>query len=463
MEHSMENYLVVFSATLVLIFFSFLLYKKTGNVAFPFGIFFMYYWSLVGGISLTRALGNTSPDTPVLTLVGKMFPVSLDADYSLSLGYYALFMIVTVITALMLTFKKADTLPAPPMKFLYFRSFWLATCLFAISFMAVSDAMFDAIANNQSVYVETRLNFGNTALWNLHKITNRISCVLLFFAFAVFFSGKRPLYIEGQLSPALYLPYLVLLASVIIFNLVLGNKSEIVFAAISSGLFYLHNTRKSHTLRNSILALVLLTLLGVINMLRGTGLEDITEEYTLGEVVGEGLFAVLQSNESIAAHISMYGVVSQDVDPTWGSSFVSLAASLVPSSLWPDRPEQIYYHYQRAMDLPENQGFTIHHATGWYLNFGSAGIILGGVVLGLVWASLHNLWVRHTARRTRFFKIAGCCGIWLFTAMLPWIIRAGPEVYKAVFFEALLFSLLFLSLVITFPEQSVKTPARRAL
>jgi len=36
----------------------------------------------------------------------------------------------------------------------------------------------------------------------------------------------------------------------------------------------------------------------------------------------------------------------------------------------------------------QNQGYSLHHATGWYLNFGYFGVALGAVVMA---------WCGHTA------------------------------------------------------------------
>ena len=36
------------------------------------------------------------------------------------------------------------------------------------------------------------------------------------------------------------------------------------------------------------------------------------------------------------------------------------------------------------------QGFTVHHATGWYLNFGTWGLIAGALLVGIIWAECYN-------------------------------------------------------------------------
>ena len=75
---------------------------------------------------------------------------------------------------------------------------------------------------------------------------------------------------------------------------------------------------------------------------------------------------------------------------TWGSSVLSLALSAVPRIFWAARPDTIYVHYAAFLGLEAGQGYTIHHATGWYLNFGPVGVLLGGGALGSLWGWLYR-------------------------------------------------------------------------
>ena len=98
-----------------------------------------------------------------------------------------------------------------------------------------------------------------------------------------------------------------------------------------------------------------------------------------------GYIAQLERNEAYAAHFSMYGVLSRNVEPKFAYSLYSLALSAIPRIVWPDRPRDIYLYYSESVGTVQNQGYSLHHATGWYLNFGYLGVALGAVVMGLVW------------------------------------------------------------------------------
>ena len=138
---------------------------------------------------------------------------------------------------------------------------------------------------------------------------------------------------------------------------------------------------------------------------------------------------VTSSNEAFAAHFSMYGVLGRG-PPKFGYSLYALVCSIVPRVLWPDRPSGHLLLLQRQVGAIQDQGYSLHHATGWYLNFGIAGVVLGGVVLGLVWAFCLNAHQRIRPRSGLLFRLFAVIAPWLFVAYLPPLVRAGPEGYK---------------------------------
>jgi hypothetical protein len=144
------------------------------------------------------------------------------------------------------------------------------------------------------------------------------------------------------------------------------------------------------------------------------------------------------SNEAYAAHFSMYGVLADHVEPKFGYSFYSLACSIVPRLFWPDRPEDIYNYYTESVGSIGGQGYSLHHATGWYLNFGYPGVALGGIALGLAWAYCLRARARIGAHSGLLFRLFAVVSPWLFVACLPPLVRAGPEAYKGLILESVL-------------------------
>ena len=91
------------------------------------------------------------------------------------------------------------------------------------------------------------------------------------------------------------------------------------------------------------------------------------------------------------------------------------------------------------MGAIQNQGYSLHHATGWYLNFGYLGVALGAMVMGLVWAYCLNAHRKIAGGPS--FRLFARVAPWLFAACLPPLIRAGPEGYKGFLIEGLLIPL----------------------
>ena len=91
---------------------------------------------------------------------------------------------------------------------------------------------------------------------------------------------------------------------------------------------------------------------------------------------------------------------------------LSMLASVIPRFAWPSRPPDIYLHYADSIGVAEGQGFTIHHATGWYLNFGVLGILVGALLWGWVWARCSVDIHRAGPHQSRFWM--------LWERVLPW-------------------------------------------
>jgi hypothetical protein len=138
----------------------------------------------------------------------------------------------------------------------------------------------------------------------------------------------------------------------------------------------------------------------------------------------------------------------------------------VPRVLWPGRPRDIYLYYSESVGATQNQGYSIHHATGWYLTFGYAGVGLGAVVMGWLWAFCLNAHQRIRGRSGLVFRVFAIIAPWLFVACLPPLVRAGPEGYKGWIIEGVLIpvvTLLFCCRPKKGPVAQRWAPAERVL
>jgi hypothetical protein len=176
-----------------------------------------------------------------------------------------------------------------------------------------------------------------------------------------------------------------------------------------------------------------------IDFFRGTPISEMNDvvHQRIDEATEVATF-VTSSNEAYAAHFSLYGVLASGAEPRFGYSLYSLACSVIPRVLWPDRPADIYNYYADSVGAIQNQGYSVHHATGWYLNFGYAGIAIGALVMGLVWAACSNAHQKITQKSGLLFRLFATLSPWLFVACIPPLIRAGPEGYKGFVVEGLM-------------------------
>ncbi len=205
-------------------------------------------------------------------------------------------------------------------------------------------------------------------------------------------------------------------------SLLIGDKGEILSALI----FFICVRSQFYPLfqnvKLAVYSVLSLTLISSIDFIRGFGISQLYENFSFG-ILANGFTRIFESNETIAAHISMYGVINFDVPVQPVISFNSFLSSLFPRFLGFERAPSSYEFYSRELNLATDQGFTIHHATGWYINGGLLGLGLGGLFLGII---LTTPYMRGVSKKWSPILIG------LLIAMMPHILRAGPEGYKSL-------------------------------
>ncbi len=435
----MQFYVLLTSATLAILALAWLIWRRTRNAAFPVGIAVLYFWTLHGawtviGDSLAGRTGGKYE-----YLYGKLFQVDLDGDYLKALALYAMFLLA-VETTVWIRCRRApiaDPDADPLLPFSHTRLLVLAAGSALLATWIVRRELVASIALNVSGYSITRHE--DVPLYTLHQLLLRCAVVAQALGVSSWASGERGRWFSARRPPLLLPAYVALSAGVFVLALMLGDKNELFFGLILGVLTYLANARTPHPMRVACAGLVLLGGVALVDYARGHSLPALLRQGNLQwDELAQSLQSTAASNEAFAAHFSMYGVLHLDVPLTWGSSVVSLAASVVPSFLWHDRPGLVYAHYAQSVGASEGQGYTIHHATGWYLNFGATGVLLGAVLLGWVWAAAYNRSLRLRSLRSR---AALACSVLLLpaiTAGLPNLIRNGPEGYKGLLLDSVL-------------------------
>ncbi len=432
----MEYFALLTVATVVIAVLAAAVYRKTRDAGTLVGTAALYYWSLFGAwfIVIDKTGGFSGKHYQYLE--AKLFPIVLDRDYLVALGLYAGFLILVQITLLAATSRTTgQTIPRLALRHEPILAISFAAAVGSI--LLIEDKLSAAWSLNTSAYIYTR---SQTDDWfTLHQVLNRVALIPASIGLATLLAGDRSRYFVSVKRRYTLPGYLLLLGGMGIFTFMLGNKNEVLTALLTGVLTYLGSVRRPSWIKVGLTVVLGLGFLTAIEFFRGVPLAQMRE--AVSERLDESSDVaqlVTSSNEAYGAHFSMYGVLAANVEPKFGYSLYSLACSIIPRALWKDRPLDIYFYYSESVGSIQNQGYSLHHATGWYLNFGYFGVALGALVLGLAWSYSLNARGRVRMSTGLLFRLFATLAPWLFAACLPPLIRAGPEAYKGLLLEGVL-------------------------
>ncbi|HEX5431778.1 MAG TPA: hypothetical protein VFW83_07420 [Bryobacteraceae bacterium] len=432
----MKYFALLTASTIVIAVLALALYRKRRDVGVLVGTAALYYWSLFGAwyIVIDKLGGFSGKNYHYLER--KMFPVQLDGNYMLTLVLYSSFIILAQLT-LLLTMSCRRERPIPRLVLRHEAILIASYTAGLASFLIIRGKLSTAWALDTSAYLYTRAYTGEW--FTLHQVLNRAAMIPAALGLAALLAGDRSRFFVNVRRRYTLPAYLLFVLGMGAFTFVLGNKNEVLVSLIAGVLAYLASVRRPNLLKVGLVLLAGMWFLDTIDFFRGVPVSEMRSavEQRLENATSVARF-VTSSNEAYAAHFSMYGVLADRVEPRFGYSFYALACSIVPRVLWPDRPRDIYLYYSQQVGTIQNQGYSIHQATGWYLNFGIAGVALGAIVLGLIWAYCLNAHQRIRAKSGLLFRIFAVIAPWLFVAYLPPLIRAGPEGYKGLIVEGFL-------------------------
>lgn len=434
----MEYYALLTTVTLIVAALAFANYRQSRDLGTAAGTLALYYWSLYGAWYIVIDKSGGSSGKFYQYLERKMFPIALDDDYILALGLYAAFIILVQLTILVLVPPR----PAPPLPRLMLRHepiLLLTAVAGVVSVLLMREELSTAWTLHTSAYWYTRRNPG--PWFTLHQVLNRAALLPAAIGLAVLLTGARNRYFVNVRRPYTLWGYATVLGGMGLFTFLLGNKNEVLTALLAGLLAYLGSQQRPNWWKAGLALFCGVWFLFSIDYFRSFAISDllsaVATEEDAGNVSEVGRF-VTSSNEAYAAHFSMYGVLSRDIEPQFGYSIYLLLLSAVPRALWPNRPHDIYVYYADSVGTVQNQGYSLHHATGWYLNFGYLGILLGAVVMGGLWAYCINARRRVGTRSGLPYRLFAIVAPWFFAACLPPMLRAGPEGYKGMIIEGAL-------------------------
>jgi hypothetical protein len=432
----MEFFSLLVVATIVIIVLAIALFLKRRDAGLIAGLAVLYYWSLYGAwyIVIDKTGGFSGKNYHYLEQ--KLFPIALDSDYMTALALYAGFIILVEVT-LLLALSRRKPRPVPRLLLRHEPILILGFIAGLASLLIIRDKLSAAWALNTSAYWYTRTE---TDEWfTVHQVLNRIALIPPAIGLATLLAGRRSRFFVSVTRRYTLPAYGALFAGMAAFTFVLGNKNEVFEALLCGLLAYLASVRRPKLWKAAAVAAAGMWFLYSIDFFRATPVSELSRviEERLDEATEVGRF-IASSNEAYGAHFSMYGVLATAAEPRFGYSLYALACSVVPRVLWPSRPRDIYLYYSESVGAIQNQGYSIHHATGWYLSFGHTGVAIGAVVMGLIWAYCLNAHQRIRPRSGLAFRLFAIVSPWLFVACLPPLVRAGPEGYKGWIIEGVL-------------------------
>lgn len=456
--------------TLLCSWLVFIAWKRTGDFSVLFGAFILYAWTFLGawffiGDAATGFHGHVI-GLNYYYLMQRMFPFLLNGNYLRALAEYGLFAGVVFGTLVLLT-RRLEATSSEPVQVSRDVLLVIGVGSLAVSFFAVLPTVREAIAHRVSVYNMLHELTGWRSI--AHGFADKTASVAALLATALVTVRNRsnaPLADRASFAPV-WAPW-ALLCMVCTWFALIGNRHSL-FTAFILVMVYMFNLGLRQVLR-PVLAIGTVCLLALLagGSVRGLAWSDQglqaavvdNEPFHLPAIahvprhptttLGRAGEKIL-SNEFFCAHMSLFGVHQLDVPVQPGIGPRYLFWSMVPGAV---RPSSSYEYYAQRAHLATDQGFTIHHATAWYLSGGLPGIVIGSVLLGALWAFLLRLRRKKSSGwwGTLFGAVLPCA----FVAFLPEFIRNGPEAYKSLLVEGLALPLVAV-LVASWPYRRLRT------
>jgi len=421
----------------------------------------LYYYSLFGAWQILASKRSAQVSEALLHLESSLVTVRVDDHYLYALVLYGLFNLVFLAGIGLASAAIPSTRRLAAGSGGAYTPSGRRLALLSVLALGGSAAslwteILTALDQGASLYLLTRKEV--SAWFTVHQLLNRVGLAALACAW--------PLHLrEGGLlrpRPLMGLSLLGVSAAWMGYLGLLGNRNEIVVAVLGALYFYLCIGGQLRWPRLVGMGFLAYVGLRSIEYLRAVPFTDLAEAFmtALADPRFWDPTTVAGGSESLAAHISLYGVLARNLDFTWGSSFIYLLQSLVPLLPASARVPDSYQVYAAAVGAPEGQGFNIHFVAAAYLNGGLLAILLATLALvALFWVVRKVTWQYCAARPA--LALPAIFGYALFCALVPISMRSGPENFKALVFEG--FAIPFLVAWAAVPRRRVAQTAPPAI
>lgn len=410
--------ILVYFSLITNILLTIFVYRKFKTIILTIPSWAIFYWSIYGALDVIILKEKSLTHY----IEQEMFSVSIDYNYVYSILLYCIFLwIFNTIIFSYTYFENTDKNKINnifPIQFNKEPLYIFLTVLFCIYFLGWKDDILIAYDTGQSLYSISRFQSGLKNYYSLYQFIGD-----LFFSLSII---SMILLKRTTLKEEWYL--FILNGSFFILQLMLGNRSLLLVGFMLYMMLYieLYGIKKALKIKKIVLLFFLfggISLIGFVREVPITEMWNLIINYNLEDLLN--VYSVLSNSvEKLAAHLSMYGVINQDVPLTYGSSILFLISSLIPTFLDIPRFPDIYSYYATYMGFIGNKGFTINHITAWYLNFGILGIVIGSLFWAMILLFLYKKYVKSKSLHWLIFAS-------LFSVSSIQMIRAGGiESYK---------------------------------
>lgn len=369
-------YTVLSIITIYVILISVYIYRRSYSLVPIVPLFVIYFWSIFGAWTWIPFKLNGG----FYFYEDILFEVKIDEYYFFSLLYYSLFLFVFSICEASYINRKRIYLSNAGCRKQYLDTidklvsskkyhFVVYSFLLFFLFFSYRDIA-SAIGGGVSAYQLSRFDSTTKGLTSLVQ-----------FCGDTFVFLSIPLLFSRKLKQKIIV--LCLFGLFFSFNFLLGNRSILLCGMLIAFLLYseLNGVKKALRLRNIVMVLFVFVAIQLISFFRGLSTNEIMFSDVQQISIANVLLSALKSSEQYASQMSMYGVLKYDVDFTYGSSVLFLISTFIPAFVGIQRPMTVYQYYiKNTVGSRPELGVTINHATGWYLNFGVLGIILGAML-----------------------------------------------------------------------------------
>lgn len=440
-----------------------LLYRRTGDLSLPVGLALIYYWTFAGAWFFMgdHAIGFEGYRIGLgyYYLMEKMFPFVLNGNYLLALLAYALFAAGLLVTMVIIVPRRTIMQRSPVRLDHRYVLTGGALCM-AFSLFAVIPWLKEAIRADEPLYLVLKQD--TSYLATLRAWADRGAALCFVFGYAIMLgSGDLRSFFDDRARPWHRVAYPIAILVLGVHLSLLGDRHTLFAVLILTSIYLLDRFRR-RGLRLALVPVAVIMLMLVFGgWVRGFtpkgakapldrtpfALPAIAHVPRQQEGTVRKLGNTVLSNEMFAAHFSMFGILEREVpvEPWISLRYVGCLVGICRADGLPT--PSVYDHYAQAARLTPGQGYTIHHASGWYLNFGWLGLLLGGVFLGAVWGVM--LRARETTREGVWYRVIRLMLPYLLVAYFPPLLRSGPEAYWGVGIEGILMPITILVLAST--------------